>query len=1405
MAIVSDVEIRLRADIARLQQDLTRARQQVSNFTDGVKSMVGNLFGGFAIGTVIAQVVGAQREFDKLSASLETVTGSQKEAGKALAAIQKLAAQTPFDLAQVTEGFLKLRNMGLTPSERAIMSYGNTAAAMGKNLNQMIEAVADATTGEFERLKEFGIKAKQNGDQVSLTFQGTTKTIGNNAAEIEDYLLKIGEVQFAGGMERQAATLDGALSNLADTFKTTLVAFSSGSGFGSFVHSSVLALIESLADLGAMFQAISGEAEKEGEKVKALGPLHAFLTTTFEALTVVGTNIAYVFKTIGKDIGAFAAQAVTLFNGGFKGLTDGTTVKAIKAIGNARVEEAKRERAEVDAASVRILEAAGKRQEAERKADEERKKGVADALAGYKIQAEGVKGLTDAQKKAADAAAKEAARRLQAYKELESQVQERVDSTAREVAGLAELTEAEKFDIKLTEELRLGKRQLTKEQEARIRALNAEAGANAVLAKSQKEYDDLLQRMADAARDAALERERMINSAREEAEQNEFLVETFGQSEAAIIRLRAARLLEQEAQRLGRELTEEEIADLKRVIELKNRSAQAVADRAALEQQRTFWTDIEQTARDTFLSIADGGKDLGKRLKDTLKNTFFDWLYQQTLKKWIINIGTSVSGAGAVSGIANAAGVAGGASGGAGGILGTVGNLYSALSGGMTLGGGLGTGFLGSLAGGLNGAGIGSGLTSAMGLQMGNAMAGVLGPAVSGAISSGLGALAAAAPWVAGAVALFSVAKKAFGHGPKEYTGNSTLSGWIGGNGTLDAKVFAEWTKKGGWFSSSKSGSDPMAVDAEMAKGLVSTYEAIKVSTMDYAKVLGLNADFIATRAQDLNIKLGKDQAANQAAIAQFFSDAADNVAREVLPSMSLFQRAGETAAQTLQRMAVNASGVEQVFNALGVSTVKVFGEVGNASMLARERLVELAGGVENLASMAGYFQQNILTEADRAQIAMKPLAEALDSLGYSSLKTTDQYKAAVLQLVESGALATEEGAKQYAGLLALAPQFKLVADYLAQLEQAAADKAAAELAQQERDLAEARERVAAALEDNAQFLTNLVDDALSAVGRAVDAQKDRVTKAYQESMRALEADIARVNDTIARTGALSKALKGAAVAAGSDSYARVQAGRAEISAALAIAKAGGVLPSVDDLAAALSAVGADSADNYATAAEYQRAVARTNAELEALGGLTDDQLGTAERQLQVLQDQKTAAERAHEAELARLDAIAEFARNQVDMLRGISNTAQSVDNALVDLSRALSAAARGPTPTNPGNVAAGLSYERMYQDVLGRAPDAAGLAFWQKVFGDVIDSEEYMQFVKSAQAELSGPPVVQPTAQSGTMGGSSAMLDELRTLNTRMASVEANMANTAKATDLFANQFNQVSGGGNALAVEGY
>lgn len=181
-------------------------------------SIVKTAFAGLGAALVLKKIIDTSVEFQNLQSSLITVTGGIAQADKAFALIKEFAATTPFDLKQVTGAFIKLKALGMDPSAKALRSYGNTASAMGKSLNQMIEAVADAATGEFERLKEFGIKSKSEGDKVTFTFQGVSTQVGKNAAEIEGFLRKIGDIQFAGAMERQAKTIGGALSNLGDAF-----------------------------------------------------------------------------------------------------------------------------------------------------------------------------------------------------------------------------------------------------------------------------------------------------------------------------------------------------------------------------------------------------------------------------------------------------------------------------------------------------------------------------------------------------------------------------------------------------------------------------------------------------------------------------------------------------------------------------------------------------------------------------------------------------------------------------------------------------------------------------------------------------------------------------------------------------------------------------------------------------------------------------------------------------------------------------------------------------------------------------------------------------------------------------------------------------------------------------------
>jgi hypothetical protein len=225
MATTDDLVISIRADIGALQSQLRnidaqlRGTERQGNETaNAIKNMALQFISLGAAIEGMKKLVDVNRNFGILKAGLETATGSIEGANQAFAALQQFAQTTPYSLQQAVDGFTKLVNLGLTPSEAALKSYGDTSAALGKDLSQMIEAVADAATGEFERLKEFGIKAKNNGDSIAFTFKGTTETVRNNAAEIESYLIKLGQVNFDGAMTKRMESLDGAISNLSDSW-----------------------------------------------------------------------------------------------------------------------------------------------------------------------------------------------------------------------------------------------------------------------------------------------------------------------------------------------------------------------------------------------------------------------------------------------------------------------------------------------------------------------------------------------------------------------------------------------------------------------------------------------------------------------------------------------------------------------------------------------------------------------------------------------------------------------------------------------------------------------------------------------------------------------------------------------------------------------------------------------------------------------------------------------------------------------------------------------------------------------------------------------------------------------------------------------------------------------------------
>jgi hypothetical protein len=200
-------------------QDAAETTKQKVNGVSGAMDTLKGVVAGFSIAYVGNEIVDTLAKFEKFEAVLTNTLGSNSAAKKALSDITDFAAKTPFEVDELTDSFVRLANQGFTPTMSEMTKLGDVASSKGKDMTQLAEALIDAQVGEFERLKEFGVRAKKSGDQVSFTFKGQTKTVKMTDDAIKDYILSLGDLQgVSGSMASISATTGGQISNLSDTF-----------------------------------------------------------------------------------------------------------------------------------------------------------------------------------------------------------------------------------------------------------------------------------------------------------------------------------------------------------------------------------------------------------------------------------------------------------------------------------------------------------------------------------------------------------------------------------------------------------------------------------------------------------------------------------------------------------------------------------------------------------------------------------------------------------------------------------------------------------------------------------------------------------------------------------------------------------------------------------------------------------------------------------------------------------------------------------------------------------------------------------------------------------------------------------------------------------------------------------
>lgn len=551
-----------------------------------------------------------RKQMDDLSKSLQQQGISMLQSRNSLTQL----ATANIDLAKAS---------GLARAAQDLAVVGNINSS--EALARMIQGIK---AGEVEILRTLGLNVS-----FEASYKKLAQTLGVSSESLDENQKMMartnavleGSVRFAGIYEESMGTAGKAITSLTRYWEDFKV--QAGDAFLPTLATAVFAVTDALKVMNKEIEA-SGQATTDVGKT-----LSGVFKTSLETVTVLGANVAYVFKAIGLEIGGLAAQAGAVAKLDFKGAAE---------IGRMMKQDAETNRKAIDKFSESVLtsnaavSAGAKVSEEKRIADGKAAKAAEEAAAKtlsqqtaltaftkqYGSDVQKAKIATDewkaklgglwtpemeaqisgASKRSAAAAKTEET----AYTNLIARIKEKIAANTEEIQNDGRLNDAGKLRIQLQAQLDAGSKNLTAAHrasvESQLAALDSSEKLHAEWQAGKKQADDYAKSVG-AVSDSA-------DKLEEEARALEASNAAFGQSRLAIMKETQAREENRLAalKRLG--LQGEMTAALEREIAARDKVIQGLGVQG-YKQANAQASELLRSAQDMSAAYQDEQKFLG--------------------------------------------------------------------------------------------------------------------------------------------------------------------------------------------------------------------------------------------------------------------------------------------------------------------------------------------------------------------------------------------------------------------------------------------------------------------------------------------------------------------------------------------------------------------------------------------------------------------------------------------------------------------------------------------------------------------------------------------------------------------------------------------------------------------------
>ncbi len=490
----------------KVAKDAEKASGSIQRLSGRFAALIGATVGLYGLKRAVTGLLNTGDQFERLRVQLNAIMGSLEGGEKAIEWIKQFTRDTPYQLEQVAESFVRLKAFGLDPMDGTMQAIVDQASKLGggmERLNGITLAVGQA----WAKQKLQGEEILQLVERGVPVWSLLEKATGKNVQELqklstagklgqETIKLLINEIgkSASGAAAENMSLLSGYVSNLKDSWKNFLdeIAQSGALEYAKAQLKAIAEQITRMSEDGRLFrlaQSISDAFVQMGEAIKA-----NFAGITFDDVVarVKSTSDAISQTLAGLN------QSFTMTGNGLKLFFNGFTI-AVKSFGLA-----------VSAAFAQIANGASelfsflnadelvaktKRVQASLQATsdqfaEQVKQDAKDIQAAFRGI---VEGFTDSNQQTQQAIREESQKTTKNIAQDQGELQENLTATQQAMTGLQEKTEQV---TEATEKYSKATKETASKQEAMSEAAGSVA---ATLANYYTRLTDELGQMSNAA------------------------------------------------------------------------------------------------------------------------------------------------------------------------------------------------------------------------------------------------------------------------------------------------------------------------------------------------------------------------------------------------------------------------------------------------------------------------------------------------------------------------------------------------------------------------------------------------------------------------------------------------------------------------------------------------------------------------------------------------------------------------------------------------------------------------------------------------------------------------------------------------------------------------------------------